>query len=77
MNRKYQILCPLDDPSFISLCVNMGIDGGASLIFLKGSSRTNYTKYDASTVNVVITGADIADTINIRRAQSILFRECA
>lgn len=70
------MLRPLGDPSFIPLWVCMGIDGGASLVFLKGSSRTNYTKYDASTVNVVISGADIADTIYIRRAQSILFCEC-
>lgn len=76
-NRKYQILSQLDDPSFIPPCVCMWIDGGASLVFLKGSSRTNYTKYDASTVNVVISRADIADAINIRCAQSILFCVCA
>lgn len=76
-NRKYQILSQLDDPSFIPPCVCMWIDGGASLVFLKGSSRKNYTKYDASTVNVVISRADIADAINIRCAQSILFCVCA
>lgn len=76
-NRKYQILSQLDDPSFIPPCVCMWIDGGASLVFLKGSSRTNYTKYDASTVNVAISRADIADAINIRCAQSILFCVCA
>lgn len=51
----------------------MWIDEGTSLVCLKGSPRTNYTKYDASIVNVVILRFDIADTVNTQRTLLIIF----